>query len=147
VGVAHHRPDTQGRQAAAYHQGHEVPAGRWRVQECKSARVQECKSARVQECKSARVQECKSARAVERKMQAAPIFPEGWPQATSICLQRRARGDCELGVKTTNFQRRRAGRGDGSAGLPARPAALLLAAGLGVLPEEVHDKHQLVHLA
>ena len=34
-----------------------------------------------------------------------------------------------------------------SAGLPARPAALLLAAGLGVLPEEVHDGHQLVQLA
>ena len=52
------------------------------------------------------------------------------------------------------FQRGQAGRGDGSAGLPARPAALL-AAGLGILseevpeevPEEIHDGHQLVHLA
>ena len=47
----------------------------------------------------------------------------------------------------TNFQQEQAGRGDGSAGLPARPAALLLAAGLEFLPEEVHDRHQLVYLA
>ena len=33
------------------------------------------------------------------------------------------------------------------AGLPARPAALLLAAGLRVLQEKVHDGHPLVYLA
>ena len=52
--------------------------------------------------------------------------------------------------KNYYLERGRAGRGvgrDGSAGLPAHPAALPPGPGLQVLQGEVHDGHQPVYLA
>ena len=62
--------------------------------------------------------------AVERIVQAAPIFPLGQPQAASICLKRRALGDCELGVR----------RQISSEGEPVETMAVL-----GYLPALLHS--------
>ena len=62
--------------------------------------------------------------AVERIMQTAPIFPLGQPQAASICLKRRALGDCELGVR----------RQISSEGEPVETMAVL-----GYLPALLHS--------
>ena len=62
--------------------------------------------------------------AVERIVQTAPIFPLGQPQAASICLKRRARGDRELGVR----------RQISSEGKPGETMAVL-----GYLPALLHS--------